>query len=255
VLILDSLGTFQPHDLSPDLSQDHLHAPAAFIRLRSPVMPPTTIVIATGNPHKVAELRHVLGPALSGHHITLMGLPDLPHPTSEPIESGSTFEANAAIKARSYASQSGLLCLADDSGLEIDALSGKPGVISSHYSTNGIETGLTRDQRDLANLNLVLAQLTNVPLALRTAHFVCVMVLASPDGTLLASVRGTCEGLIGLPPSVPRGTSGFGYDPIFLVGPDHQLTSAELTPEAKNAISHRGDAARQMIAALNSLSL
>lgn len=214
---------------------------------------PTTIVIATANPHKVAELRQLLLPALTSRGITLIGLADLPHPTTEPVESGSTFEANAATKARAYAAQSGHLCLADDSGLEIDALAGKPGVISSHYATNGLETGLTRDQRDRANLNLVLTQLAHVPLTQRSARFVCVMTLAAPDGTLLASVRGTCEGRIGLPPSVPRGTSGFGYDPIFLTAPDHKHTSAELSPEAKNTISHRGDAARQMIEKLTHL--
>lgn len=220
---------------------------------RAPGRSSSSIVIATGNPHKVAELRQLLAPALAPCSITLLGLADLPHPTSEPIESGSTFEANAAIKARAYAAQSGLFCLADDSGLEIDALGGKPGVISSHYATNGLETGLTRSERDLANLNLVLSQLTCIPAEARTARFVCVMTLSSPDGSILASVRGTCEGRIGIPPSVPRGSAGFGYDPIFLVGPDHQLTSSELTPEAKNAISHRGAAARQMIEKLTHL--
>ncbi len=222
---------------------------------REPAPKATSIVIATGNPHKVAELRQLLAPALSSRAITLLGLSDLPRPTTEPIESGFTFEANATIKARSYAAQSGLLCLADDSGLEIDALAGRPGVISSHYATNGLETGLTRDQRDRDNLNLVLAQLADVPLAQRTARFVCVMVLAAPDGSILASVRGTCEGVIGLPPSVPRGNAGFGYDPIFLVGPEHQLTSAELSADAKNAISHRGAAAQLLISQLNSLNL
>lgn len=215
----------------------------------------TSIVIATGNPHKVAELRHLLSGVLAAQGLNLIGLSDLSRPTTEPIESGSTFEANATIKARSYAAQSGLMCLADDSGLEVDALRGRPGVISSHYATDGRETGLTRDQRDQDNLNLVLQQLTAVPLAERTARFVCVMVLAAADGTILASVRGTCEGVIGVPPAVPRGKEGFGYDPIFLVGPDHRLTSAELSADAKNAISHRGDAARRLISKLESLAL
>ncbi|MBU6412972.1 MAG: non-canonical purine NTP pyrophosphatase [Planctomycetes bacterium] len=215
----------------------------------------TSIVIATGNPHKVAELRHLFSGVLAARGLNLIGLSDLSRPTTEPFESGSTFEANATIKARSYAAQSRLMCLADDSGLEIDALGGKPGVISSHYATDGRETGLTRDQRDQDNLNLVLQQLAGVPLAERTARFVCVMVLAAADGAILASVRGTCEGVIGVPPDVPRGKEGFGYDPIFLVGPDHRLTSAQLSAGAKNLISHRGAAARRLIGKLESLAL
>jgi XTP/dITP diphosphohydrolase len=210
--------------------------------------------MATGNPHKVAELRQLLAPALQSLGLSLIGLADLPISTLEPAETGHTFQANATIKALSYAQQTGNLCLADDSGLEVDALHGRPGVISSHYATDGIETGLSRDQRDTANLQRVLRELHAIPPAQRTARFVCVMVLAGPDGSILGHVCGTCQGRIGSPPDVPRGTSGFGYDPIFLVSPDHQLTSAELSPDAKNAISHRGDAARKIITLLHHLA-
>lgn len=203
--------------------------------------------MATGNPHKVAELRQLLAPALHEYGFSLIGLSDLSRPTVEPAETGHTFEANAAIKASSYAKQTGHICLADDSGLEIDALQGRPGVISSHYANDGVETGLSREQRDIANLQRVLRELGAVPELDRTARFVCVMTLASPDGTILGSVRGTCEGRIGSPPHVPRGTNGFGYDPIFLVSPEHQKTSAELSADDKNAISHRGAAAQHMV--------
>jgi non-canonical purine NTP pyrophosphatase (RdgB/HAM1 family) len=139
-------------------------------------MPPDRIVIATGNPHKVEELRAML--ALPG--VGFVGLGDLPGAFAEPAETGSTFLANATIKALSYAAQTGLPCLADDSGLEVDALGGAPGVISSHYSTNGVETGLSRAERDGANNARLLRELAGVPPEQRTARFVCQMVLAAP---------------------------------------------------------------------------
>ena len=229
---------------------------------------PQTIVIATGNPHKVRELRAML--ALPG--LRFVGLGDLPEPPGgffEPDEVGTTFEQNAAIKALSYAQQTGLPCLADDSGLEVDALGGSPGVISSHYCTNGKEVGMSRDQRDMANNELLLKKLANVPAAQRSARFVCVMKLATPttaptaahtnnapardrktsDDTpyIVTSVKGLYEGRIGIPPAVPAGTHGFGYDPLFLVRPDFACTSAELLPEEKNAHSHRALAAVRML--------
>jgi len=165
-----------------------------------------------------------------------------------------------------------LPCLADDSGLEVDALSGSPGVISSHYCTNGKEVGMSRDQRDLANNELLLKKLATVPAAQRSARFVCVMTLATPttptaantnnapardrdrdretaDDTphIVTSVKGLYEGRIGIPPAVPAGTHGFGYDPLFLVSPDFACTSAELLPEEKNAHSHRAVAAVRML--------
>lgn len=201
------------------------------------------IVIATGNPHKVDELR-----AIFRGSFDLCGLGDLPGPLAEPQETGSTFEANATIKALSYAAQTGRLCLADDSGLEIDALGGRPGVISSHYCTDGREMGMSRAERDAANNARVLREMSEVPEGRRAARFVCVMALAGPGDTpsTVTLARGTFEGRIGTPPDVPRGEHGFGYDPIFLLpAPDHR-SSAELPPELKNQLSHRAAAARAM---------
>lgn len=205
------------------------------------------IVIATGNPHKVEELRAILGAA----GVEVMGLRDLAgwEGLCEPEEHGRTFEANARIKAMSYASQTGRTCLADDSGLEVDALGGRPGVISSHYATEGVETGLGRAERDAANNARLMRELEGVPAEARTARFVCVMCVARGrgGGGVVAESRGEMEGRIGLAGEVPRGTNGFGYDPLFLVGPGFRRTSAEMSAEEKNARSHRGAAAREMV--------
>jgi XTP/dITP diphosphohydrolase len=216
------------------------------------------IVIATGNPHKVSELRAML--ALPG--VEFIGLAEMGTELTEPAETGATFDENATIKARAYAAQTGLPCLADDSGLEVDALGGAPGVISSHYSTGGREAGLSREERDAANNARLLRELEGVSPERRSARFVCVMVLsaAPPDrgnregpAPILVTTRGTFEGRIGLPGEVPRGSNGFGYDPLFLVGPDFTHTSAELEPPEKNGLSHRGAAARAMLAELSRL--
>ena len=205
------------------------------------------LVIATGNLHKVQELRAIF----DRQGIPILGLADLQGPFQEPLEHGTSFEANAAIKAVSYAAQTGRVCLADDSGLEVDALGGAPGVISSHYSTDGRETGLSRAERDAANNARLLNELDAEPI--RTARFVCCMCVASPDGKVLARSRGTFEGRIGLRDQVPRGANGFGYDPLFLLPAPDERSSAELSPTEKNARSHRGAAARQMAALLRSL--
>jgi XTP/dITP diphosphohydrolase len=202
------------------------------------------IVLATANPDKLDELRAIFAGA--GYNIPLLSLADTGITTREPEEIGTTFAQNARIKALDYARQLDRLCLADDSGLEIDALDGKPGVISSHYSTDGRETGLSRAQRDEANNQRVLRELTGVPDSARTARFVCTMCLADPQGNILATSRGTFEGRIGLPPRVPSGVHGFGYDPLFLVAPAFEQTGAELAPDIKNAQSHRAHAARIM---------
>lgn len=211
------------------------------------------LTLATANPHKVAELRSIF--ARVG--VAALSLDEAANGrvTTEPSETGTTFEENAAIKARSYAAQLGMPCLADDSGLEIDALRGAPGVISSHYSTDGRETGLARAERDAANNERVLRELATISDDRRGARFVCVMCLASPDGTILASTRGTFEGRIGTPPRVPCGDNGFGYDPLFLVAPDFARTSAELSPDEKNARSHRALAALAMAEKLRHLAL
>lgn len=209
------------------------------------------IVIATGNPHKVDELRAIF----AEQGVPVVGLMDLPGGSAlrEPEETGRTFEENAAIKARSYAARTGRICLADDSGLEIDALGGAPGVISSHYCTDGRDEGMGRPERDRLNNERVLRELDGVPDDRRTARFVCVMVLAGPDGDAIAASRGTFEGRIGRRGNVPRGTHGFGYDPLFLVAPEHRGTSAELAPAEKNRLSHRAAAARIMAARIREL--
>lgn len=211
------------------------------------------LVIATGNAHKVEEMRDILSGLLP--RTVILGLSDLPNrPASgwpEPTETGATFVDNASIKALAYARLTGEPCLADDSGLEIDALAGRPGVISSHYCTDGRETGMTRAERDRANNERVLRELATVPAQHRTARFVCVMALASPTSIApIATSRGTFEGRIGVPApaanAVPRGSHGFGYDPIFLLPSPDDRSSAELTPREKNDRSHRGSAARAM---------
>ncbi len=212
-----------------------------------PETPTLPIVLATGNPHKVEELRAIFAAA----GVRVIGLMELGGSFREPEEHGKTFEENAAIKARSYADQTGRVCLADDSGLEVDVLGGAPGVISSHYATGGLETGLSRAQRDAANNAKLLNELEGVPPEKRSARFVCVMVVAGPGDEQLQGVcRGHFEGRIGLPGEVPRGSNGFGYDPLFLVGPDFRRTGAELPNDEKNRLSHRAAAAREMSARL-----
>lgn len=224
----------------------------------------STIVLATQNPGKVGELRSLL----QNSSIDILGLSDLSDSFPEPDETGQTFIENATIKAVEYAKLTGMHCLADDSGLMIDELGGRPGVISSHYAFDGVAEGraseMTRQQRDEHNIDRVLAELDGIPLEDRSARFVCVMVLADPEGKIIATSEGTFEGRIGFPidepngiPSetVPRGDHGFGYDPIFLVHPDYLQTSAELDAAQKNAISHRGAAVKVMIEQISSLSL
>ena len=200
------------------------------------------IILATANSKKVAELRAIFARVGLG----VESLADLAVSTTEPDEIGTSFEENATIKAIDYARQTGRVCLADDSGLEVDALGGAPGVISSHYGTDGVETGISRAERDEANNARLMRELDGVSPVNRSARFVCVMVLAAPADGVLASTRGSFEGAIGMPRDVPRGAEGFGYDPLFLVKPDLLLTSAELDPETKNRLSHRGRASREM---------
>ncbi len=212
------------------------------------------IVLASGNPHKLEELSAIFGSLAPG--VRLAGLREASAGRSlpEPAEVGLTFEENARIKALEYAAATGRMCLADDSGLEIDALGGRPGVISSHYATDGRETGASRAERDAAINARVMRELAGVPAARRTARFVCVMVLAEP-GRVLATARGTFEGRIGEEGQVPRGEGGFGYDPLFLVGPGFDRTSAELSPTEKNERSHRGRAAAAMAGRLAALNI
>jgi len=190
------------------------------------------LTIATSNPHKVEEISAVLGPL--GVRCVPLGRADIP----EPEEDGATFEENARIKARAYAMALGCVVLADDSGLEVDALGGAPGVYSARYAGLGV----TREERDRANNAKLLSALDGVPDAQRNARFVCVLSIAGPDGAIVAESRGTFEGIIG---HAPRGTNGFGYDPLLVL--EDGRTSAELSPDEKNARSHRGNALRLLV--------
>ncbi len=200
--------------------------------------PLAELLVASGNPHKLDEIRAVLG-ALG---VRVLGLGDLGREFPEPEEDEATFAGNARLKAIAYARMTGRACLADDSGLEVDALGGEPGVRSARYA--GI--GANRAERDAANNALLLERLRPIPPAKRTARFVCAMCLATPQGEILAETRGEFPGLI---TDHPRGSNGFGYDPLLFL-PEEGRTSAELSPEEKNARSHRGQATRRMLAAL-----
>ncbi len=195
------------------------------------------VVLATRNAHKVAELRRIL--ADSGLDVELVGteafaeLPDIP-------ETGTSFAANALIKARAVAHYTGSIAIADDSGLCVDALNGMPGIYSARWS------GAHGD--DVANLTLVLGQLMDVPPARRSAAFHCAAAVVTPDGEERV-VEGVLDGtLLG----APRGTNGFGYDPIF-VPTGYAVTTAEMRPEEKDAISHRGKAFRALVPVLSDL--
>ena len=193
------------------------------------------IVIATGNPHKVDEIRAVLEPM----GFAVVSLPELGRPVpAEPDEPGSTFEENARIKARYYAAALGEAVLADDSGLEVDALQGAPGVHSAYWAgTEG-----SRADRDARNNAKLVGLMRGVPPDQRRARFVCTMCIATPDGIVLIETRGEFEGVIA---DEPRGAHGFGYDPHLWI-PECAMTSAELSPQEKNAMSHRGRAVRRL---------
>lgn len=200
------------------------------------------ILFATSNPGKIRELRQVLEPM----GIEVLGLDSLDEIPPEPVEDETTFEGNARLKAVAYAKATNYRCLAEDSGIEVDALDGAPGVYSARYaSAEG-----TREERDRANNRKLLNALSGVPLAKRTARFICAMCVADPDGSIVTETQGSFEGLI---TDEPRGENGFGYDPLLLV-PDLGLTSAQLSPEEKNARSHRGSAARALARVLERLA-
>ena len=189
------------------------------------------LVLATRNPHKVAELRAILLPLLPGAQIVGAEAFDVP----EPVEDEVTFAGNALIKARQLAEATGLLALADDSGICVDAMGGAPGVFSARWCG--------RHGDDAANLELLLAQMADVPERHRGASFVCAAAMAAPDGR-----EEVAEGIMrGSLLFAPRGENGFGYDLIFR--PEGlSVSSAELTPERKEAISHRGKAFRALAA-------
>ena len=193
----------------------------------------TTIVLASNNPGKVREFNALL----AGHHIEVVPQSNFQVPDVE--ETGLTFVENALIKARNAALHTGLAAIADDSGIEVDALNGAPGIYSARYAGPGAT--------DQANLEKLLLDLSDIPESERTARFQCLMVYLrhANDPTPLI-FQGTWEGRILF---APRGTGGFGYDPVFFV-PTHTCSSAELPPEIKNALSHRGQALRKLVAAL-----
>lgn len=190
------------------------------------------LVVATRNAGKLREIRALL--AESG--IEVRGLADFPE-LPEIEEDGATFAANARKKGETIASLTGRLTLADDSGLEVEALGGAPGVISARYA------GVQGD--DAANNRKLLQELDGLPLEERRGAFVCAMALSAPDGTS-ELFFGRLPGLI---ITELRGDGGFGYDPLFLV-PEYGKTLAELPLEIKNRISHRGQALRQALAKL-----
>ena len=186
------------------------------------------ILVATGNPGKLGEVRAILG-ELGVEFRTLADVGGLPRP----IENQDTFEANASIKARHYSRLTGHWTLADDSGLEVDALSGAPGVRSARYA------GPQRSDAD--NNAKLIAELAHVAHERRTARFRCALALADGE-RVLASSTGVIQGRI---IDQPRGENGFGYDPHFLV-PELGVTTAQMPPEQKNRISHRGQALRAL---------
>ncbi len=185
-----------------------------------------TVLLATTNLHKLNEFREIF----SDLPVRLVSLSDI-HLAIDVQETGSTFAENAALKARIYAQLSHMLTLADDSGLEIDALKGAPGVYSARF--------LGDDTSYEDRFRFILKQMKDLPPDQRNARFRCVIALADHSGTV-RSVEGIVEGVIA---DCPRGSHGFGYDPIFLF-PELGKTFAELEPEYKNRISHRARAAR-----------
>jgi XTP/dITP diphosphohydrolase len=197
--------------------------------------------VASRNRKKLAELHRVLDGA--GVALTLLGLDDVA-PFDEAPETGATFEENALAKARDAFRATGLACVADDSGLEVDALNGMPGVLSARWSG--------RHGDDLANTSLLLGQLQDVPDSRRGAAFVsaCALVYRAGDAQKETVVRGVWTGSI---VREPRGDGGFGYDPVFLPSGSSR-TAAELSPEEKDAVSHRGRALALLVSALRDLA-
>lgn len=202
-----------------------------------PVAVPARLLVATHNPGKLREYRRLL----AGLPPALVSPADLGLDL-DVAETGATFASNAALKAHAFARASGLPALADDSGIEVDALGGFPGVRSARWAPG----------TDADRVAALLERLAGVPAGRRSARFRAAVVLAWPDGTAMAA-EGTVEGRIA---DRPIGTGGFGYDPVFLVedgGYDGRLTMAELSGEAKDALSHRGRATRRLRVDLEAL--
>jgi XTP/dITP diphosphohydrolase len=186
------------------------------------------VIIATKNRGKAKEFQHMFAP----YGYEVQTLLDLPH-IEDVEEIGETFEENAILKAETVAQELGVLVIADDSGLGIDALEGRPGVYSARYAGE--------EKSDEANMDKVLSELESVEESDRTARFHCVLAIAGPNRET-RTVTGTCEGMI---LQEKRGTNGFGYDPIFYV-PTLQKSMAELSQDEKSQISHRGNALKKL---------
>ena len=200
-------------------------------------MTPRTVLLATSNPGKLRDFAGAAAP----YGITIANIPQFAS-LPEVVEDGATFEENARKKAESYSlAVPGELVLADDSGLEIDALGGAPGVHSARYAANKPHKAECNTD-DEANNARVLRELKGVPEQRRTARFICVLAVAR-DGQTLHSFRGTAEGVI---LDAPRGNNGFGYDPLFFF-PAIQKTFAQLDSEEKSRYSHRGAAFRRFL--------
>ena len=197
--------------------------------------PATTVVVATGNAHKVVEIETILAPVMPGARFVALGeLGDFP----DPVEDGETFFDNALIKARAAQAETGLpMAVADDSGLCVDALDGAPGIFSARWAG---EHG-----NDAANNEKLMEQMAEVPDEERTARFHSSVVLVRGDEVLRGD--GDCEGMVG---REPRGEHGFGYDPLFLPEETPGKTMAELTLDEKNLISHRFHALEDLAAKL-----
>jgi len=184
----------------------------------------TKLVFATKNKNKLEEVKHLL----SGTGVEVLGVEG----EFDPEENGDTFEENALIKARAAAELMNMPAIADDSGLVVDALNGRPGVHSSRY-----------EQTDEKRINKLLGELKNVKQGERTARFICAVVIVSETGDVLFSTQQACEGEIIF---TPAGKHGFGYDPVFYL-PEKNATMAELTMEEKNRISHRSKAFKKAL--------
>jgi XTP/dITP diphosphohydrolase len=194
------------------------------------------LLLATNNQGKVREYQSLLK-GISFELVT----PAQRRIDLEVEETGCTFEENARLKAAAFAKVSGLLTLADDSGLEVDALNGDPGVRSSRYAGEGAT--------DAGRVNFLLAKLKDIPIEKRTARFVCIIAIAAPDRQI-EICSGKCDGIILYE---PRGKNGFGYDPIFYF-PELKKTMAELPMEIKDEVSHRAHAVQEAVKILNKLA-
>ncbi|MFO1093667.1 MAG: RdgB/HAM1 family non-canonical purine NTP pyrophosphatase [Planctomycetaceae bacterium] len=192
--------------------------------------PSQRIVLATRNAKKCGELRALLQP----HGIAVASLDELP-PTPEVVEDGQTFADNAGKKAATIAGCLGLWTIGEDSGIEVEALGGRPGVYSARYSGSGAT--------DQSNNELLIAELAGVPAERRGARYVCHVAVADPIGAVRLHVEDYCHGRI---TTEPHGTSGFGYDPYFLIREYHR-TFGELGPIVKQQLSHRGRALRRLL--------